>query len=50
MPCLCCCSIEEVLHNIDTAIQYGEDAEVKVRDMDREGIAGDEDSQYAGDD
>eukprot|EP00983_Pelagomonas_calceolata_P093634 1157797-Pelagomonas_calceolata.AAC.1 len=28
-----CMSVEEVLHNIDTAIQYGEDAEVKVRDM-----------------
>lgn len=25
-------SVEEVLHNIDTAIQFGEDAEVKVRD------------------
>lgn len=24
------CSIAEVLYNIDTAVQYGEDAEVKV--------------------
>jgi hypothetical protein len=32
---LCCCpacSIAEVLYNVDTAIQYGEDAEVKARD------------------
>ncbi|KAF5826743.1 GPN-loop GTPase [Dunaliella salina] len=26
-------SMEEVLHNLDNAIQYGEDEEVKVRDM-----------------
>lgn len=29
----CCCSIEEVLHHIDNSIQYGEDADVKVRDF-----------------
>ena len=28
------CSIEEVLHHIDNAIQYGEDADVKIRDYD----------------
>ena len=28
------CSIGEVLHNIDISIQFGEDAEVKVRDFD----------------
>jgi len=36
------CSIAEVLHNIDIAIQYGEDAEVKIRDFD-EPEAGEED-------
>ncbi len=34
-------SIAEVLYNIDTAIQYGEDAEVKMRDFE-EGQGGDE--------
>ena len=30
------CSIEEVLHHIDTSIQYGEDADVKIRDFDNQ--------------
>ena len=33
-PPLIACSIGEVLHNIDISIQFGEDAEVKVRDFD----------------
>ena len=40
-------SVEEVLHNIDTAIQYGEDAEVKVRDM--EGGGGEDGGDGDGD-
>lgn len=35
------CSIEEVLHHIDNAIQYGEDADVKIRDF--EAPEGDDD-------
>ena len=30
------CSIEEVLHYIDNSIQYGEDADVKIRDFENE--------------
>lgn len=30
------CSIQEVLHYIDNSIQYGEDADVKIRDFDNE--------------
>lgn len=29
-PCIHACSITEVLSNIDMALQYGEDADVKV--------------------
>jgi hypothetical protein len=29
-------SIEEVLHYIDNSIQYGEDADVKIRDFENE--------------
>ena len=37
MTCVCAaCSIEEVLHHIDTSIQYGEDADVKIRDFDNQ--------------
>ena len=49
--CLPCCSIEEVLHNIDTSIQYGEDQEVKIRDFEvpaeegEEGEGGSEDDE-----
>ena len=48
LPPLVCaaCSMEEVLHNIDTAIQYGEDTEVKVRDLEgpqERALAGDDD-------
>lgn len=35
------CSIEEVLHHVDNAIQYGEDADVKIRDFEAPG--GDDD-------
>ena len=35
------CSIEEVLYHIDNAIQYGEDADVKIRDF--EAPEGDDD-------
>ena len=30
------CSIEEVLHYIDNSIQFGEDADVKIRDFENE--------------
>ncbi len=30
----CARSIREVLHNIDISVQFGEDADVKVRDFD----------------
>ena len=35
------CSIEEVLHHIDNAIQYGEDADVRIGDF--EAPEGDDD-------
>ena len=34
------CSIQEVLHYVDNSIQYGEDADVKIRDFDNEGADG----------
>ena len=36
------CSIQEVLHYVDNSIQYGEDADVKIRDFDN-GVDGDDD-------
>lgn len=52
LPLLAPHSIGEVLYNIDTAIQYGEDADVKVRDFEElEGIdEGDEQGIEGADD
>lgn len=41
------CSITEVLYNVDNAIQYGEDAEVKAREIE-EGLGDDADRMLDG--